>query len=91
MTAKGERKLKVRGITLGPSTIKHLNFDVVRDIVREHRFGDRVPVPQGTTIRRVMENMLLETVPRHKDYRAVYTKRVVLADLSTLPFGFCAD
>jgi hypothetical protein len=89
-TSTGKTSLKVRGITLSPATAQLLNFASVKDMVLRRAFNERKTIPQGINIVRDTKRWTLRTVDREKVYRIVYTKRIVLDDLSTIPYGYCS-
>lgn len=76
---------KVKGFSLNHSTSKVINFQKIKDIVLDCNVSTSVRVPQST-IQRKRGNIV--TQEGTKMYRLVYEKRVLLDDLSTIPFGY---
>ena len=89
----GSEVCKVRGFTLNHKNSLSINFDVMKDIVLNNPLQDnpnpiQVPVVNERKINRDKKNTILFNRKEVKMFKAVYTKRIVQADLSTLPYGF---
>ena len=87
-TAGGQTVLKVRGLTLKPMTQQAINLDVVRDMVLQPDEFDPVDVPMGKTFVRDKSTWRLRSHPYSKKYSFVYSKRLMLRNFETLPWGF---
>ena len=89
---------KVRGITLNHDAVQCVNFDAMRGMVQRvdptngrawKKDGDEMTVPVHYPHRIQRDGPgVVRTKAITKDYRLVYTKRVILPDLTTLPYGF---
>ena len=91
LTKDGEQKtcIKVRGITLNSTTSKTLNFDTLKELVLEFlETGNRSDVHVVMNRIQRQSDRTIVTKCMRKRYRVVYDKRRVLADGSTLPFGY---
>ena len=82
---------KVRGITLNFRNTRIVNYGTLREMVKAHRLdGDsdtKKVVHDPHRIARVKFGQVI-TRQECKDYRLVYTKRVILDDFKTLPYGY---
>ena len=87
-TAGGQTVLKVRGLSLKPMTHQVINLDVVREIVLRPDDNETVDVPMGVTFIRDKSTWRLRTHPYRKQYKMVYSKRLMLSNFQTLPWGF---
>lgn len=87
ITAEGNVCLKMKGFTLNYMALQQINFDVIRDMIST---GDHAPVyvNMGTTITRTKKSWRLFTAQNTKRYKFLYTKRILLDNLSTIPFGY---
>ena len=87
VTNKGETVCKVRGFTLNHKNAMDINFKTMKDIVTGPP-GQKIILKPEKTIVRDKKKSHLYNVERKKDYRMVYTKRWILPDLDTLPYGY---
>ena len=89
---------KVRGITLNHDVVEKVNFDAMREMVRQvdgsngrawRDDGEEaiIPVHYPHRIQRDGPGKVL-TKAVTKNYRLVYDKRVIQDDMTTLPYGF---
>ena len=82
---------KVRGITLNFRNTRIVNYGTLREMVKAHGLdGDsdtKKVVHDPHRIARVKFGQVI-TRQERKDYRLVYTKRVILDDFKTLPYGY---
>ncbi|XP_018110215.1 uncharacterized protein LOC108712518 [Xenopus laevis] len=88
----GKTCLKVKGITLNASTVQHLHFDSLKDLVLDfpenaNRDEQRKITLQQPVITRD-RYWQIETRPLRKTLKCVYTKRQLTDDFTTLPFGY---
>ncbi|XP_068720877.1 uncharacterized protein [Montipora capricornis] len=93
-TKNGYVECKVRGFSLNVEGMTQLNYEVLRQNTLDelHRPLDRprtTRVTQSHTIQRNAKTYTLETQPSHKDYRLVYSKRVLDPNTAqTYPYGY---
>ena len=84
-----EKTVKVRGFSLTHDAMKKVNFDSMKQQVIEltcevnNRTVTELSFKQ--IVRDPNHRILTKTVT--KNYRAIYTKRRIMPDFSTLPFG----
>ena len=96
ITNSGVEVCKVRGFSLNHLASKVINFETMRSMI----FDTSVPL-QGfphllKTVYTINKNKITRNKyatqifnrPEIKAFRPIYTKRVVQADLSTLPYGY---
>jgi hypothetical protein len=83
-------RIKIRGFTLSHSTAGRLNLESLRrkvfDFVEGLQTCTTVEQPR---IVRIADGRRVATREGVKKHRVVYTKRWVLPDFSTKPFGTC--
>ena len=85
----GKTNLKIRGITLNHDAVKIINFDTLKEMVQPHSSLKSVRVPLPGQITRDTKNKVILNKDTHKDYRVVYTKRVLQPNgYDTLPYGY---
>ena len=84
----GKEVCKVRGFTLNFRSSMKLNFESMKELITtsEHVNSDDYNVDEPHKIIRKEGN--LYTLPQSKHYQLVYDKRMVMEDLTTLPFGY---
>lgn len=96
-TCDGTETCKVRGFSLNFANSRLINFDAVKDLViqknpakRKRKFEDNeiISVTNPSKICRDARKRTLYNRKEDKQYKIVYTKRVVLPDLSTIPYGY---
>lgn len=86
-TLSGREECKVRGFTLNWTNSKLINFDAIKSIICED--NDReVVVHNPCKITRDSRKRKLLNREESKCYKMVYTKRRIMPNLDTLPFGF---
>lgn len=89
-THKGKHVCKVKGFSLNYNNAEILNLDSMRDAMFNR--GDpqvgKYYTTNSSKICREKVHSELYCQEELKQYSAVYTKRVVQRDLSTLPYGF---
>jgi DNA polymerase type B, organellar and viral len=86
---------KVKGITLNFSASKHVNFERMKELVRDRVESNGEQDGGGTSVVYVPQLLFrsnyfgeVSTATIHKKYQVVYDKRRVLPDYTTLPFGY---
>lgn len=83
----GSTCCKVRGITLNYRNACMINFDTISRMVR-NASQDVVTVTNPCKIVRNLKTRSILSRSESKDYRIVYTKRVIVSDYNTLPYGY---
>ena len=86
VTLKGTYCCKVRGFSLNFTNSKIINFEALRDIVINDNDGTRV-VTNPSKICRMKDHAAIYNREESKQYRLVYTKRIVIQNYNTLPYG----
>jgi hypothetical protein len=93
LTNKGRKVCHLRGFTLNYKNSLLINFDVMKDLVLNQKIQNNpylksvVTVNENKITRNKFKNTLYNT-KEIKQYKTVYDKRIILPDLSTVPFGF---
>lgn len=82
----GEEICHVRGFTLNYKNSQLINFDVIKDMVLHGTEG--ATLVNTHKISRDLRKRKVYNRVESKKYRLVYTKRVVLPDLTTVPYGY---
>lgn len=89
--ASGREKCKVRGFSLDNKTNSELiNLSAIKDVVVEEN-RNTIQTTNPRKICRLASKRKLYNRPEQKEYKMVYTKRRLLNDFSTLPFGYCSE
>lgn len=84
----GKEVCKVRGFSLESlSNSRLINFSTMKDIV-VNKTKDVITVVNSRKISRLARKRKLYNRIEEKEYKMVYTKRRLLDDLGTLPFGY---
>ena len=85
----GKTVMKIRGITLNHNAVKLINFDTLKEMVQPNSNVESVRIPLPGQITRDTKNKRIINKDTHKDYRVVYTKRVLQSNgFDTLPYGY---
>ena len=89
----GSEVCKVKGFTLNYRNSLSINFDVMKDMVSNQQIQNndnlkKVAIVNDRKINRDKKNNIIFNRREVKMFKVVYTKRVVLPDLSTLPYGY---
>ena len=87
ITNNGHTVCKVRGFTLNHKNAQLVNFNTIKDLITNH-CNQTITVTNPNKISREKYTRKIYNRPENKDYRMVYTKRVLLDDLDTLPYGY---
>ena len=82
----GTEVCKVRGFTLNFKNSLMINFEAIKDMVVNGKGGKTVVNPCKIT--RDVRKRKVYNREEKKNYNMVYTKRVILPDLNTVPFGY---
>lgn len=85
-TDTGYTQCTVKGITFNYLASLKIDFNCIKDIVCCNR--DKIISVSNNKFIRDRDNFVVHTEKQDKIYRYVFDKRVVLKDLSTLPFGY---
>ena len=88
LTFKGVEVCKVRGFTLNKVTSKLINLNTIRDVVMDTSGSISKTVRNPNKISRDKTGMKIFSRPENKTYRMVYTKRVILKNMDTVPYGY---
>ena len=86
-TSTGGETVKVRGFTLNYKNSQLINFESVKELVITNS-KSTIPINNPCKITRNKRKRTLFNSDETKDYRVVYTKRVVQNNLDTLPYGY---
>ena len=79
---------KVKGISLNFRNMQHVNMDTMTEFVKAPNMDKKVTVHEPHRITRNLKEAKLESKPFSKDYRAVFTKRVLQKDYNSYPYGW---
>ena len=85
-TLKGKSSCTVKGFTLNSSTKELINFESIKNIVINDR-DEKIEAEQLKFIRN-KHDWTVRTETSKKIYGFVYSKRILLDDFSSLPFGY---
>lgn len=83
--SEGKTCLKFKGIRLNVQNEKFLNLESIKEAIFN---GAQVQLPHQDEFVRDKYNGRIFIRPQSKLYKAVYTKRVILADFNTFPYGY---
>ena len=86
-TKSGKQVCKIRGFSLNFKNVSILNFDALCDMVINDSDQKRVLFNENKIVRDKGENIIYNR-PEEKVYRMVYTKRVILENYDTVPYGY---
>lgn len=103
-TAKGQEICKVKGFTLNYTNSQLINFESLLHLVRpppsrmqddeviarsEQLVNDRISIVNARKISRLKKERIIYNRKETKDYKIVYSKRVIQKDSQdTLPYGY---
>lgn len=79
---------KVKGINLNFDNLKLVNCETMEKFVKSPGHEDVVTIPEPSKIIRDPKTGKLLSRDRKKDYRVVYTKRVITENYGTIPYGY---
>ena len=83
----GSETCKVRGFTLNHENSQLINFKTIRELQLD-RPEDRIVLPPKNRIMRDKFNQTVSNREGERSYGLVYTKRRVVDNFDTLPFGY---
>lgn len=86
-TLSGKEECKVRGFTLNWTNSKLINFDSIKSMICTSQ-DQQIEIVNPCKISRDSRKRKLPNRVESKNYKMVYTKRRILPNLDTLPFGF---
>ena len=81
---------KVKGFDLNFSASKKIDFEKIKEIVKNPSETKTIALEQSN-IKRNKNDWTVHTNNIEKIYRLVYDKRIILPDLSTIPFGYIIE
>lgn len=83
-------KIKVKGLSLNHSVSEIINYGAMRELVVDYDQTSQENAERIVKFNQITRtsDFKLVTVAAQKRYRVVYTKRKVLPDFSTLPWGY---
>ena len=87
-TAVAETVTKCKGFTLNYSNSKAINFSSMVDLVTNFKEGRRIATNNPHKICRDKRTSSVFTKSETKNYGMVYTKRRIINDYDTEPFGY---
>ena len=85
-TKKGKEVVKVKGFSLSSIASEKINYKSVLDLVKNKK-KDTIKVQQ-LKFKRNKVDWSMRTEDVFKNYKQVYDKRILLDNLSSLPFGY---
>ncbi len=87
ITNKGFIHTKVKGFSLNYNASKQINFEKLKEIIFNREIVMTESILQNQIIRKRKE-WTLHSKESEKMFKMVYDKRVIMPDLTTLPYGF---
>lgn len=87
-TLSGREECKVRGFTLNWANSKLINFEAIKSLICTAQ-DRQIEIINPCKISRDSRKRKLLNRTETKRYQMVYTKRRILPNLDTLPFGYC--
>ena len=87
LTNNGHTVCKVRGFTLNHKNSELVNFDTIKDLIINSS-NQTITVTNPCKISREKYTRKIYNRQENKDYRMVYTKRVLLENMDTHPYGY---
>ena len=93
LTNTGKKVCRLKGFTLNYENSLLINFEVMRDMVLSQKIQRNPDLKTVVTInnkkiRRNKYQCKIYNAKEVKRYRAVYNKRIIMPDLTTVPFGY---
>jgi hypothetical protein len=92
MLNDGRCYVKVKGFTLNHANSQKLHFNTLCDelfLWHCHGISQGIQLQNPSEITRDKYKSVIYNKPLSKAYQVVYTKRIVMPDMSTIPFGSC--
>lgn len=87
-TSSNKTVCKIRGFTLNYKNSLTLNFEAIERLVSDMDTKAKIPIVNPAKICRDAKKRRVYNREEVKHYGIVYTKRVILPDYTTLPFGY---
>ena len=87
-TSSGKTVCKIRGFSLKFKNSTKLNYQSVMNMVKNIDQLLTIPICSPTKITRDVKNRKVINKSETKLYKIIYTKRKIVEDYKTLPFGF---
>ncbi|XP_061170447.1 uncharacterized protein LOC133179772 [Saccostrea echinata] len=92
-THRGVEKVCVKGFTLNYTNSQIINFDSIKDLLQDERAEPprkkrKLDTPKKSKIIRDKASCRVLNRDESKQYQIVYTKRVLKADMTTVPYGY---
>jgi hypothetical protein len=89
-TNSGKEVTKVKGITFSAKNSRSVHFQSMRELINEYAETKmaRTIETNRTLFKRSKRENTLCTVPQMKKYRVVYTKRRLVQNFMTMPYGY---
>ena len=87
-TSSGVESCKVRGFTLNFTNSRLINFSAVKELVTRRVDHLQVTTVNPSKICRNAKTNSIYNTEEKKQYKVVYTKRVIQDDYDTLPYGY---
>ena len=78
---------KIRGFSLNHTNSQLLNFDSLKEIILGDQQAQIVTVNPRKIVREKLKHKIINR-REEKRYQLVYDKRIILDDLSTIPYGY---
>lgn len=88
VTAKGKEVCKIRGFTLNHAGAQRVHFHAMKDLVQGVYPQRNTTLVNPTKICRQLDKLQLYSRQEAKQYKPVYTKRVILENYITVPYGY---
>ncbi|XP_049332872.1 uncharacterized protein LOC125801098 isoform X1 [Astyanax mexicanus] len=90
-TLKGKSVMKVKGITLNYTNAQYVNLKSLTELVDKTFKNPDCDAEIMTSYNQIVKDKRgfhLKNKPQKKRFRVVYDKRILLPDLTTLPYGY---
>ena len=93
ITNKGDTVCKIKGFSLNFKNSLKIDFNVIKDMVVNQQIQGNTNLRKVATVndRQITRDKFRNIIYNSrlvKHYRACYTKRVIMPDLTTVPFGY---
>jgi hypothetical protein len=93
LTNTGRQECRLKGFTLNHKNSLLINFGVMKDMVLSQKIQGNPDLKTVITVneKKITRNKFKCTIyntKQVKKYRAVYNKRIIMSDLTTVPFGY---
>ena len=81
----GKENTKFKGVTINKKNSKFVNFESIKEIIFE---GREIKLPPYELFVRDKVRGAIYNRPMRKSVKLVYTKRILLENFDTLPYGY---